>query len=150
MPQVLLTKADMKRYQRILSNSKGESVVTFSLVIIPLVALMGLMITISMLIYANLIVIDATRDGARHKALNLDLVTGISTEQAICQSIEFARLPTAGRVTITIAEDANYVTVCTRYLQAAIIPRLPEMFGGSPYGSNFPIEARVTFKKERE
>ena len=79
-----------------MQNERGESLITFSLVMIPLMALMGLMITLSMLIYANIIVIDATRDGACHRALNLDLATGVTTEQVIRQSIGFARLPTAG------------------------------------------------------
>lgn len=140
----------MKCLRKVLRNQRGESLITFSLVMIPLMALMGLMITISMLIYANIIVIDATRDGARHRALNLDLATGISTEQVIRQSIGFARLPSEGeRVSVDIEEDANYVIVTTRYLQPTIVPRLPELFGGSPYGNSFPVEAKMTFKRER-
>lgn len=124
--------------------------ITISLVMIPLMALMGLMITLSMLIYANIIVIDATRDGARHRALNLDLATGVTTEQVIRQSIGFARLPAEGEaVSVKIDEDANYIIVTTRYLQPTIIPRLPELFGGSPYGNSFPVEAKITFKRER-
>lgn len=140
----------MKTLYKSMQNERGESLITFSLVMIPLMALMGLMITLSMLIYANIIVIDATRDGARHRALNLDLATGVTTEQVIRQSIGFARLPAAGEaVSVDIDEDANYVTVTTRYLQPTIVPRLPELFGGSPYGNSFPVEAKITFKRER-
>lgn len=140
----------MKPIYKIIKNERGESLITFSLVMIPLTALMGLIITLSMLIYANIIVIDATRDGARHRALNLDAATGISTEQVIRQSIGFARLPTDGeKVSVDIAEDANYVTVTTTYLQPTLLPRLPEMFGGSPYGNSLPIKAKITFKRER-
>lgn len=135
---------------KVLRDQRGESVVTFSLLMIPLAALMGLMITISMLIYANIVVIDATRDGARHKALNLDSVTGETTDQVVRRSIGFARLPSAGTaVSVGVEEDANYVTVTTRYLQPVIILRLPELFGAAPYGNAFPIEYRATFKREK-
>lgn len=135
---------------RVLRDQRGESVVTFSLLMIPLAALMGLMITLSMLIYANIVVIDATRDGARHEALNLSSATGETTDQVVRRSIGFARLPSAGTaVSVSIQEDANYVTVTTRYLQPVIIPRLPELFGAAPYGNAFPIEYPATFKREK-
>jgi len=134
----------------ILRDERGESVVTFSILMIPLVAILGLTVTLYMLIYANIVVIDATRDGARHEALNLQSVTGSTTDQVVRQSIGFARLPSAGTaVTVTTSSDANYVTVKTRYLQPVVIPRLPELFGAAPYGNAFPIEYTTTFKKER-
>lgn len=134
----------------ILKDQRGENVVSFSLLMPLLAAILGLTIVIYMLIYANIIVIDANRDGARHEALNLQSLTGSTTEQVVRQSIGFARLPSAGTaVSVDVTTDANYVTVTTRYLQPSIVPRLPELFGAASYGNYFPIESTITFKKEK-
>lgn len=134
----------------IIKDSRGETVISFSIIMPILAALMGLLLTIFNLMYASIIVIDANRDGARHKALNMESVSGVTTEQVIKDSIGYARLPNdPANYTVDIDDLSNYVTVTTKYYQPSLIPKLPQLFGANEYPGMFTIEAKTAFKKEK-
>lgn len=109
-----------------------------------MMAVFASVITMFSLMYTNIVVVDATRDGARHQALNFG-----SADDRVRSSIQDGRLILANIDQINTTDSANYVTVSTRYKQPTLVPGLPVLLGGTAWGNSFYVGFDASFKKEK-
>lgn len=130
--------------KRFLSDEKGDNVVSASILMLLIMAVFASVITMFSLMYSNIILVDATRDGSRHQALNFG-----PAEDRVRSSIQDGRLILTNIDQINATENANYVNVSTRYKQPTLVPGLPVLLGGSAWGDYFYVGFDASFKKER-
>lgn len=130
--------------KRFLKDEQGDNVVSASILMLLIMAVFASVITMFSLMYSNIVVVDATRDGSRHQALNYG-----PAEDRVRSSIQDGRLFLSNISQINATENSNYVTVSTRYNQPTLVPGLPVLLGGGAWGDHFNVGFDTSFKKER-
>lgn len=130
---------------RFFKSKKGAYTAELAVILPLIIFLTAGSIILSLTIWAKIVVTDAAREGARYVALNY----GPTADTKVNEVLADGKLDPANLQSVTTIKDANYVTVTVKYNQPAIVPLLPQLLGGSAWGTSFLIESSQIFKLEK-
>lgn len=114
-------------------------------IVVPILIFLTLMpLVLDLAVWGKIVVIDAAREGARYKALNLG-----DPGYIVNQTLIDGHLNPNNLNQVTASAGQTYATVQVQYNQPSIVPGVGALFGGHMLGNTIPVSSTSIFKIEQ-